>query len=121
MSGNNSQAPSRLPSVTGHRASPYGERLPFPPPSISRPASRASSSDDSILPNRLQLRTFYDTTRASLAEGALLSQDALPPLSDWELRSLSTSESVLLPLTCAALHMVAGNLNNHSPQDSTHN
>src|SRR5207302_5090696 len=86
----------------------YGERLPFPPPSISRPVSRASSSDDSILPNRLQLRTFYDTTRAPLAEGALLTPDALPALSDWELRSLSTSESVLLPLTWAALHMVAG-------------
>src|SRR5207237_6789254 len=32
----------------------------------------------------------------------------LPPLSDWGLRSLSTSNSILLPLTCAALHMVGG-------------
>ena len=106
MSGNNSQAPSRLPSVTGHHASPYGERLPFQPPT-SRPASRASS-DGSILPNLIQLRSFYDTTRQSLAEGALLPPDTLPPLSDWGLRSVSTPESILIPLTCAALHMVAG-------------
>src|SRR5205807_8278092 len=105
MSGNNSSAPTRLPSASGHRASPYGERLPFPPP--SRPVSR-SSTEDSILPNLVQLRSLYDTTRQSLAEGSLLPPDTLPPLSDWGLRSLSTPESILLPLTCAALHMVAG-------------
>src|SRR5437588_6023672 len=105
MSGNSSSASTRLPSTSGHRASPYGERLPFPPP--SRPVSRAST-EDSILPNLVQLRSLYDTTRQSLAEGSLLPPDTLPPLSDWGLRSLSTPESILLPLTCAALHMVAG-------------
>src|SRR5437588_1080337 len=107
MSGNNDQAPSRLPSATGHRASPYGERMPFQPPT-SRPVSRASSSNDSIHPRLFELRSFYNSTRQSLADGALLPPDILPPLSDWGLRSLSTSDSILLPLTCAALHMVGG-------------
>src|SRR5437879_8623939 len=107
MSGNNNQGPSRLPSATGHRASPYGERMPFQPPS-SRPVSSASSSNDSILPSLFELRSFYDSTRQSLADGVLLPPDILPPPSDWGLRSLSTSDSILLPLTCAALHMVGG-------------
>src|SRR5205807_432279 len=106
MSGNNNPGPSRLPSATGHRASPYGERLPFQPPT-SRPASSASSHD-SILPSLFELRSFYDTTRQTLAEGSFLPPDILPHLSDWGLRSLSTSDSILLPLTCAALHMVGG-------------
>src|SRR5437868_14340645 len=105
MSGNNDQGPSRLPCSTGHRASPFGERMPFQPPT-SRPVSRPSSSNDSILPNLLELRSFYDSTRQTLSEGSFLPADTLPPLSDWGLRSLSTSDSILLPLTCAALHLV---------------